>query len=221
MAGLASIGKNMAAVAGSATIATITGLAKQNGKEVLNDILQVLASPSLCYIPISTDSIEDDNEADIANSMIIAQPTGVKTYLTDNVAPKPRTWTLHGYISALLPIVEDYLLIKPTLLVQKIILLTAFKSRDTVPFKTDTGEIVDVVIKKLKIKSLANAQNAYEIDVIVQEVELLTTTTVIGNISLNDVAKASVAVTAVKNLGKCLLGSAAANITSVASKLIR
>lgn len=221
MAGLASIGKNMAAVAGSATIATITGLAKQNGKEVLNDILQVLASPSLCYIPISTDSIEDDNEADIANSMIIAQPTGVKTYLTDNVAPKPRTWTLHGYISALLPIVEDYLLIKPTLLVQKIILLTAFKSRDTVPFKTDTGEIVDVVIKKLKIKSLANAQNAYEIDVIVQEVELLTTTTVIGNISLNDVAKASVAVTAVKNLGKCLLGSAAANVTSVASKLIR
>lgn len=221
MAGLASIGKNMAAVAGSATIATITGLAKQNGKEVLNDILQVLASPSLCYIPISTDSIEDDNEADIANSMIIAQPTGVKTYLTDNVAPKPRTWTLHGYISALLPIVEDYLLIKPTLLVQKIILLTAFKSRDTVPFKTDTGEIVDVVIKKLKIKSLANAQNAYEIDVIVQEVELLTTTTVIGNISLNDVAKASVAVTAVKNLGKCLLGSAAANATSVASKLIR
>lgn len=221
MAGLASIGKNMAAVAGSATIATITGLAKQNGKEVLNDILQVLASPSLCYIPISTDSIEDDNEADIANSMIIAQPTGVKTYLTDNVAPKPRTWTLHGYISALLPIVEDYLLIKPTLLVQKIILLTAFKSRDTVPFKTDTGEIVDVVIKKLKIKSLANAQNAYEIDVIVQEVELLTTTTVIGNISLNDVAKASVAVTAVKNLGKCLLGSAAANVTAVASKLIR
>lgn len=221
MAGLASIGKNMAAVAGSATIATITGLAKQNGKEVLNDILQVLASPSLCYIPISTDSIEDDNEADIANSMIIAQPTRVKTYLTDNVAPKPRTWTLHGYISALLPIVEDYLLIKPTLLVQKIILLTAFKSRDTVPFKTDTGEIVDVVIKKLKIKSLANAQNAYEIDVIVQEVELLTTTTVIGSISLNDVAKASVAITAVKNLGKCLLGSAAANVTSVASKLIR
>ena len=221
MAGLASIGKNMAAVAGSATIATITGLAKQNGKEVLNDTLQVLASPSLCYIPISTDSIEDDNEADIANSMIIAQPTGVKTYLTDNVAPKPRTWTLHGYLSALLPIVEDYLLIKPTLLVQKIILLTAFKSRDTVPFKTDTGEIVDVVIKKMKIKSLANAQNAYEIDVIVQEVELLTTTTVIGNISLNDVAKASVAVTAVKNLGKCLLGSAAANATSVASKLIR
>ena len=221
MAGLASIGKNMAAVAGSATIATITGLAKQNGKEVLNDTLQVLASPSLCYIPISTDSIEDDNEADIANSMIIAQPTGVKTYLTDNVAPKPRTWTLHGYLSALLPIVEDYLLIKPTLLVQKIILLTAFKSRDTVPFKTDTGEIVDVVIKKMKIKSLANAQNAYEIDVIVQEVELLTTTTVIGNISLNDVAKASGAVTAVKNLGKCLLGSAAANATSVASKLIR
>ena len=221
MAGLASIGKNMAAVAGSATIATITGLAKQNGKEVLNDVLQVLASPSLCYIPISTDSIEDDNEADIANSMIIAQPSGVKTYLTDNVAPKPRTWALHGYISALLPIVEDYLLIKPTLLVQKIILLTAFKSRDTVPFKTDTGEIVDVVIKKMKIKSLANAQNAYEIDVIVQEVELLTTTTVIGDISLNDVAKASVAVTAVKNLGKCLLGSAAANAASVASKLIR
>lgn len=217
----ASIGKNIAAVAGSAAIATITGLAKQNGKEVLNDVLQVLASPSLCYIPIATDSIEEDNEADIANTMIIAQPTGIKTYLTDNVAPKPRTWSLHGYLTALIPIVEDYLLIKPTLLVQKIILLSAFKSRDTVPFKTDTGEIVDVVIKKMKVKSLANAQNAYEIEVIVQEVELLTTTTAVGSISLNDVAKASVAVQAVQNLGKCLVGSAAANAVSVASKLIR
>ena len=56
---------------------------------------------------------------------------------------------------------------------------------------------------------------------IVQEEGLLTTTTVIGDIGLNDVAKASVAVTAVKNLGKCFLGSAAANAASIASKLIR
>ena len=158
---LAGLGKNMAAVAGQAVIASITGIAKGSGSEAYSDILQTLSSPTLCYVPISCDSLEENNEADVANTMIIAQNTGLKSYMTDNVAPKPRTWDIHGYITALVPIIEDYLLVKPTLLTQRLLLNNAFKSRDTVPFKTDTGEILDVVIVRLKMKSLSNAQNAY------------------------------------------------------------
>ena len=174
---LAGLGKNMAAVAGQAVIASITGIAKGSGSEAFNDILQTLSSPTLCYVPISCDSLEENNEADVANTMIIAQNTGLKSYMTDNVAPKPRTWDIHGYITALVPIIEDYLLVKPTLLTQRLLLNNAFKSRDTVPFKTDTGEILDVVIVRLKMKSLSNAQNAYEITATVQEVDVLDTST--------------------------------------------
>ena len=218
---LAGLGKNMAAVAGQAVIASITGIAKGSGSEAFNDILQTLSSPTLCYVPISCDSLEENNEADVANTMIIAQNTGLKSYTTDNVAPKPRTWDIHGYITALVPIIEDYLLVKPTLLTQRLLLNNAFKSRDTVPFKTDTGEILDVVIVRLKMKSLANAQNAYEITATVQEVDVLDTSTTATALNLSGVAKSSVALSTVKSLGACAAGSAPANVMSFVGKLVK
>jgi len=218
---LAGLGKNMAAVAGQAVIASITGIAKGSGSEAFNDILQTLSSPTLCYVPISCDSLEENNEADVANTMIIAQNTGLKSYMTDNVAPKPRTWDIHGYITALVPIIEDYLLVKPTLLTQRLLLNNAFKSRDTVPFKTDTGEILDVVIVRLKMKSLANAQNAYEITATVQEVDVLDTSTTATALNLSGVAKSSVALSTVKSLGACAAGSAPANVMSFVGKLVK
>lgn len=218
---LAGLGKNMAAVAGQAVIASITGIAKGSGSEAFNDILQTLSSPTLCYVPISCDSLEENNEADVANTMIIAQNTGLKSYMTDNVAPKPRTWDIHGYITALVPIIEDYLLVKPTLLTQRLLLNNAFKSRDTVPFKTDTGEILDVVIVRLKMKSLANAQNAYEITATIQEVDVLDTSTTATALSLSGVAKSSVALSTVKSLGACAAGSAPANVMSFVGKLVK
>lgn len=218
---LAGLGKNMAAVAGQAVIASITGIAKGSGSEAFNDILQTLSSPTLCYVPISCDSLEENNEADVANTMIIAQNTGLKSYMTDNVAPKPRTWDIHGYITALVPIIEDYLLVKPTLLTQRLLLNNAFKSRDTVPFKTDTGEILDVVIVRLKMKSLANAQNAYEVTATVQEVDVLDTSTTATALNLSGVAKSSVALSTVKSLGACAAGSAPANVMSFVGKLVK
>ena len=218
---LAGLGKNMAAVAGQAVIASITGIAKGSGSEAFNDILQTLSSPTLCYVPISCDSLEENNEADVANTMSIAQNTGLKSYMTDNVAPKPRTWDIHGYITALVPIIEDYLLVKPTLLTQRLLLNNAFKSRDTVPFKTDTGEILDVVIVRLKMKSLANAQNAYEITATVQEVDVLDTSTTATALNLSGVAKSSVALSTVKSLGACAAGSAPANVMSFVGKLVK
>ena len=218
---LACLGKNMAAVAGQAVIASITGIAKGSGSEAFNDILQTLSSPTLCYVPISCDSLEESNEADVANTMIIAQNTGLKSYMTDNVAPKPRTWDIHGYITALVPIIEDYLLVKPTLLTQRLLLNNAFKSRDTVPFKTDTGEILDVVIVRLKMKSLANAQNAYEVTATVQEVDVLDTSTTATALNLSGAAKSSVALSTVKSLGACAAGSAPANVMSFVGKLVK
>lgn len=218
---LAGLGKNMAAVAGQAVIASITGIAKGSGSEAFNDILQTLSSPTLCYVPISCNSLEESNEADVANTMIIAQNTGLKSYMTDNVAPKPRTWDIHGYITALVPIIEDYLLVKPTLLTQRLLLNNAFKSRDTVPFKTDTGEILDVVIVRLKMKSLSNAQNAYEVTATVQEVDVLDTSTTATALNLSGAAKSSVALSTVKSLGACAAGSAPANVMSFVGKLVK
>lgn len=217
---LATIGKNMAAVAGEAAIASIAGIAKGSGTEVFGDILQSLTTPTLCYVPIACDSIEETDEADISNTMIIAQDVVQKKYLTDNVAPKPRVWDIHGYITSLLPLEEHRLLIKPTLLTQRLILNNALRSRDTVPFKTDTGEIVDVVIVRLKMKSLPNAQNAYEISATVQEVEVLETTTD-DVLQLDEIAKESTPITVLKNLGTCSIVAGSVSAVAVVGSLIK
>ena len=218
---LAAIGINTAAVAGAGAIATITGLAKGAGKEALSDFLQVLSQPTLCYVPISCDMVEENCEAEVANTMIIAQLTGLKGYITDNVAPKPRTWTIHGYITALVPILEDYLMIKPTLLVQRFLLDAAFQSRNTVPFKTDTGEIVDVVITRKSIKTLPNAQNAYEVNITVQEVEVLDTSTAGNILNLSSIAKKSVALRTVTNLGSASIVSGTVSAAALITKLVK
>ena len=87
--------------------------------------------------------------------------------------------------------------------------------------KTDTGEILDVVIVRLKMKSLANAQNAYEITATVQEVDVLDTSTTATALNLSGVAKSSVALSTVKSLGACAAGSAPANVMSFVGKLVK
>lgn len=201
MASGVNVGFNLTAVAGAAAIASISGIANNmNGGQAAADILTALTSPSICYIPIATDSIEEVNEADVAESMVISQLTGSRVYITDNVAPKPKKWVLHGYITELLPILEDFLTIKPTIVVQRAVLQAAYNSRDLVPFKDNFGNVNDVVISSLRIKSIPDAENAMEVEIQLQEVNLLTTTSS-GVLSLNSIEKASVFTAAMKSLG--------------------
>lgn len=167
---------NMTSVAGK-SLATLIGV----GASDLEDIIDALVyQPSLCYIPIQSESFEMIKQVDVGTTMLVTQSAGhnvsVKDYYTDNAAPRPRQWKLQGYIRGLAPLIERNLLIKPTLLVQQAILEAAADSRSPVKLKTDTGEVVDVLITSLSIAGTPKGNNVRIVNAQVQEVKILQNT---------------------------------------------
>lgn len=164
-------GRDVAATTGlgSKAIAALIGV---DPKQLIN-VIDSLYQPSLCYITIESEALSLRKTADIGTTMLISSTNFQKEYLTDNAAPRPRVWTGSGYIKALVPTVENGLVIKPSLQVQQAILEAAADSRQPVKFKTDTGEVVDVVVQDLTISATPKGPNVRAISYTVQEVKIL------------------------------------------------
>lgn len=196
-----SAGTEFAAITGGygKTIATFTGY---DPMSIVNAI-ESLAQPMLCYIPIKSEILTMRHVNEIGSTMLISQTTQQKDYVTDNVAPRPRTWSGKGYIDSLAPIAELGFMIKPTLLLQQAILEAAADSRQPVKFKTDTGEVFDVVIQDLQISSLEKGSGVKMITYVVQEVKILENAVLTGENAdtLGTAGAASIPRRAITNLG--------------------
>ena len=215
-------GRNFAAATGKYTnipwnkvIAALTGIDSAQW----TNIIESLGQPSLCFIPIQSESLTMRRTSDIGTTMLISQTNQTKEYITDNSAPRPRTWSGSGYITSLSPWTENYLVIKPTLQAQQAILEAAVDSRQPVKFKTDAGEVVNVLIQDLQISSTPKGMNARAISYTVQEVKILENITILGSAEeLTPKAAKSIPVQAIINLGK---GTAiGAGITDTAAALL-
>ncbi len=141
-------------------------------------ITSVLTQPMIGIIPIDTERITMVQDVDVSNTMVLSQTTNSNEYITDNTAPKPRVWTLSGYITSLATTMESFLLIKPTLILQKKLLESYAVKRSPIVFKTEYGEIIKkAVIQKLSISNDSKMMNAYRVEATIQEVSVLTTET--------------------------------------------
>jgi len=209
---IAAAGKDFAATAGGKVVAALIGVDPSQ----LDNILDALNQPSLCYIPIQSESLSMRRTVDIGTTMLISQTNQKKDYFTDNAAPRPRTWTGSGYITTLIPLLENYLVIKPSLQVQMAILDAAADSRQPVKFKTDTGEVVDVLVQDLQISSTPKGNNVKQVTYTVQEVKVLENS--IYTNALNNIAAKSIPVRACINLGKG--SSIASSIVDTAAGLL-
>ena len=207
-----SAGRTFASKTGGKVLAALTGIDSSQ----LGAILESLNQPSLCYVPIQSESLTMRRTADIGTTMLISQTDQRKEYVTDNTAPRPRTWSGSGYITALVPIFENYLVIKPTIQAQQAILEAAVDSRQPVKFKTDSGEVVDVLIQDLQITSIPKGMNVRQITYTVQEVKILENSILTGVEKLLDKTGAnSIPVRTLINLGKSsAIGSGVSNLAS-------
>lgn len=178
-------GKDFAAKVGGSNkvmgkvIASLVGVAATD----LNNMLAALEQPSLCFIPIKSESLSVRRSVDVGTTMLISQVDQTKDFLTDNSAPHPREWTGKGYISSLVQYAENGLLIKPSLQIQMAILDAAADSRQPVKFKTDMGEIVDVLVKDLQMASTTRGAGVKEVTYTVQEVKILENSVLLGSMS--------------------------------------
>ena len=166
----------LSSIAGNNTVASFfTGIASTSLNELAQAIKAFSTQVVLNGIPILTESVKLVHSVDIPSTMVIDETTRNKNFVTDNTAPRPRVWTVSGYLTSLAPTIESYMVIKPTLLLQRKILELAINSRDKVKIKLNTGEIIDVYIQQLSIEDNAKAMNASIINVTVSEAVTLNT----------------------------------------------
>ncbi len=138
----------------------------------------LLPSPIPAQDPIRTVAIQCESykevlDADVSNQLIVDVNKG-KTYISDNIAPKPRVWELKGYIGA----APYELIASPILQItqsQKLAYLRGmYKSRQMLVFRTKNGaELVYVGMKNLSIDSDPAVQNRIPITMTLQEIPIL------------------------------------------------
>lgn len=171
---LVDAGATLAASTGAVGAAAKSlGAVLGGNPEEFKNIVNYLNQPSLCYVPIMATSLRMHRTVDIGTTMLITQTSQSKEYITDNAAPRPRVWSVKGFIESLAPLQEQGLVIKPSVQVQQSILDSAADSRQPVKFKTDTGEVVDVLIQNLEIGATEKGQNVRTVEFTVQEVKVL------------------------------------------------
>ena len=87
---------------------------------------------------------------------------------------------------------------------QMAVLDAAADSRQPVVFKTDTGEVVKVLVQDLQISSSPKGAGVREVSYVVQEVKILENSIMLGDSAwaASKAEAASIPVRAIQNLGK-------------------
>lgn len=139
---------------------------------VPKNLFTISQLPSLpIMIIIETTSFTTERTAEVPDTMVINEATGLKEHITDNVAPNPRRWQVAGYISFTQSMVS---LGRPTDLLWKTYAMEfmsqtivniddAILAREAVTLKTPEGRLYKVFIESFTSGILDNAVNAFSV----------------------------------------------------------
>ncbi len=205
-----------------ATIGNLGGAILQGSALALKIIQQFLANPTIAGVPIECEKYTEINEASVSQQLIIAPlefslaPAGAiqntlsnsllnssgKQYITDNIAPKPRTFNMKGWIA---PSFFEITAISPVLLpimnLKIAQLRKAFNSRELLLFTTKNHEeTLNVGIVNMVFDSEPEIMNRQPITITVREVPILTSTFSTGGATPIDIGNASSVASATSSL---------------------
>jgi hypothetical protein len=156
-----------------------------------------LLSPFVAGVRIETVGYKEIMDNDISEQVIIDADKG-KMYQTDNVAPKPKMWTIQGYLTPTIAEVFAFSpLLMPSLFLQKQVLRDARSSRQPIPFiplnkeelnNPITGALM-VSIKHIDFDTLPDVQNKVPVNITLKEVPILS---LLNDISITNATPASI-----------------------------
>lgn len=148
----------------------LTALTSLDQTKFMQDIWEkALAVPNIEGIPISTANINTVREVDVGEHPMIVQSSKQKQYWTDNAVPKLKQWTIEGYITTQMNVMDSLFLIKPSLQLQIDFLDTCSISRRPVLFKDNRGTFRFVQIMNLQTTEEADYNNAIKVTISLKE----------------------------------------------------
>jgi len=187
----------------------------------LRALKELLTLPMLAGVPIWPDKFTTERSAEISTQLVISQSVGGKEFVTDNVAPMPRVWNFSGYIKGI-PFIELTNWFMPSLLAQKTVIDMAYKSRVAIPFRTTDGEVVAVLIKRLRFVEEPDNMNTVRIEADVQEFNVMTvaTSVEISSITQEGISKSLPAAGSTYGLPLAIGGVLVTNTVNVVAQAV-
>ena len=182
---------------------------------VENPTLISTTSPYIFTISLDCESYKQYSAADVAESIVISTESDAKKYISDNVAPRPWTWELSGYIPGLSSI-EKTNLYTPIVATNRLFLRKVIEKGIRLRFKDMYNKVWDnVVIQNLELSTEADCKNKQPFKMTLKRIDTLSTKSDAEEfgIELAEVAAGSIA-GAVASLGT----SAAEPIADVVSE---
>lgn len=151
------------------SIATLGGSAVASGMtSILNKMNVATKDPNIEGIPIISPAISVSREVEVSEYGVVMDSGYMKKNVVDNAVPKPRTWSINGYLTSKWDM-DIGMTVKPSLVMQAKTLDAFAKSRKPVWFKTDEFEFVQVQITNVSFNRKAEIMNAYETSITLKE----------------------------------------------------
>lgn len=144
----------------------------------VNMIQDLTGQPNIEGIVIFTESETTSRQVDVSEQpMVVQDNTNSQAYVIDNAVPKPRTWSLKGYLTVVLP-TDQYLVVKPSILLQRNYLDACAKTRKPVWFKTWDNTFVRVLITNIDTAWDPKSLNTMQINLNLKEFVAMEVSTV-------------------------------------------
>ena len=150
-----------------------------------------LSQGPVAVIPLECETSQKSAQAEVSESLVISSEA--KKYVSDNIAPGSKSWTLSGYIAGN-KATDQTVYFQPTIKINVDVLWQWFERGAVLIFKDDSSQIYDnVVIKSLQTSLQKEAGNAIAFQMTLKEINVMETglSGLIGGISgtLNRVKK--------------------------------
>lgn len=134
-----------------------------------NALLDELKDPNIGGIPIHAETEVESQDSEVQQHLLIQQQESNKALRADNSVPKPRTWSLSGYLMATQTMLDTQLIIKPTLIAQRKMLQRYADLRMPVVFKTHDNRFFTVLVTHFDSQYTVNGLNALRVNITLTE----------------------------------------------------
>lgn len=141
----------------------------------INAVFDELKNPNVEGIPIHADSEVENSDVEVSQKLLIYEVDSNKDYRVDSSVPKPRTWSIKGYLMSNPRLVpnESQLVIKPSLIAQRQLLQWFVDSRRPVMFKTHDNRFYTCLITHFDSQYTVQALNALAVNISLQEFKVM------------------------------------------------
>lgn len=136
---------------------------------LMDKAARMLQQPNIEGITIHASSTSVNRDVEVASSPVIQQSISTRAFVTDSATPMPRTFSVQGYLTPMMPGIDAAHTIKPSIMAQAKYLDSCAMSRCPVWYKDDYNRFFLVIITNFKETHDPNVTNALQVSIDMQE----------------------------------------------------